>query len=190
MRRSRKACTTADRQYSTPIRTQPCYTHPVWKQAVPNSDRGSRGVRNRIPPVWLLRERAPHVVVPVEWHERRQLHPPPAELFVRVVLEATRVGANERDLEDLELEHALDTEVHVLPLAIVVAEPVSGPPARAWECRATDQEWALSRVDVQEGEMGRLLLHHTPHIVHVDLCNASSVGRVSGDIVVRERRVP
>lgn len=36
--------------------------------------------------------------------------------------ETTGICANHGNLEDLELKHALDTEVHVLPFTIVVAE--------------------------------------------------------------------
>jgi hypothetical protein len=40
----------------------------------------------------------------------------------KILTESTRVSANHRDLVDLELQNALDVEVHVLPLAVVVTE--------------------------------------------------------------------
>ena len=70
-------------------------------------------------------------MVAVERHESGHLHPPIAKLFVGVALEATCIRTDEWYLENLELEDALDVEVHVLPLADIVAQPVARPFARA-----------------------------------------------------------
>ena len=40
----------------------------------------------------------------------------------RGLTEAARIRANHRDLEHCELENSLNTEVHVLPLAVIIAE--------------------------------------------------------------------
>lgn len=60
-----------------------------------------------------MRERALLVMVPVEWHERAELHPAVAQLLIGVVIEPARVGADHGDLEELELEHALDVVMQV-----------------------------------------------------------------------------
>ena len=66
-------------------------------------------------------------MVPEERHERRELRPPITQLLIRIILETTRIRTDHRDLEKLKLEHTLDIHVHVLPLALVIAQLVTCP---------------------------------------------------------------
>ena len=125
-------------------------------------------------------------MVPVERQEGTKLHPAAAQLLVRVAVEATRVGTRERDLEDLELEHALDAHVHVRPLAEVVAKPVSSPAACTRERAARNQEWSFARVDRLERDVCRALFHETPEVVRVELDESARVRGVCGERVVGE----
>ena len=120
-------------------------------------------------------------MISVEWEERGELHPPIAELFVRVALEAAGIRTDHRDLEKLELEHALNAEIHVAPLADVVTEPVAGPLPRAREGRAADYEWPFPRVNVEQREVRRLLFHEAPHVVNIQLYDTVRMGCVRGD---------
>ena len=150
-------------------------TYPVREQAVAGTDSGARSVRDTVPAIRLLRKRASDIMVPVEGQERGELHPPVAQLLVRVSLEPARVRADERDLVQLELQHPLDAEVHVLPLAYVVPKPVPRPFARAGERGATDHERPLPGVDVEQRAVRRLLFHQPPHVVDVELHQAVRV---------------
>ena len=117
-------------------------------------------------------------MVPIERHERRKLHPTVAQLFVRVIVETTRISTDEWDLEDLELEHALNVEVHVLPLAEVVAEPVTCPLARTREGAARNKERTLAGVDRLQSDVSGLFFHYAPQVVGIELDVATSVCRV------------
>ena len=101
-------------------------------------------------------------MVPVEGKESGELHPPVTEFLIRVALEPTRIRSDEWNLEDLELEHALDAEVHVAPLADIVPQPVASPLARAGESRPANDERTLARVDVEQRKVRRLLFHESP----------------------------
>ena len=114
-------------------------------------------------------------MVPIERHERAHLHPPIAELLVRVVVEPARVRADHRDLEELELEHALDVVVQVRPLGEVVSQPVARLLPRGRERRARDDEGAFARMDGEQREVRRLFFHEAPHVVCVDLDEAIGV---------------
>ena len=120
-------------------------------------------------------------MITVEGHERRQLHPAVAELFVRVALEPTRVRSDERDLIELELKNTLDAEIHVLPFANVVSEPVTGPFPRARERGAADHKRSLAWVDLEQSQMGGLLFHEAPHVVNIQLYDTVRMSCVRGD---------
>ena len=161
-------------------------TYPVVQQTVPDVDRCRRCLRDAVPAVRLLRDCAARVVVPVEWVERAKLRPPVAELLVRVPVEPAHVRADHRDLEELELEDALDAVVQVRPAGEVVAEPVAHPLARRWERAATNNEGALSGVEVEEGQVRRAFFHEGVEIVRVDLYHAVDMRRVGGEGLVVE----
>ena len=78
-------------------------TNPVREQGVSDADSSSRRLCDAVPAIRFLGERSSLVVIPIERHERRELHPTIAEFFVCVTLETTGVCADEGDLEDLEL---------------------------------------------------------------------------------------
>lgn len=101
-------------------------------------------------------------MVPIERHERAQLHPTTTQLLVCVANEPTRIRTNERNLEDLKLEHALDTEMHVLSLAEVVAEPVACPSSGAGEGTTGDDKWPLAMVKLGEDTVSCFFLHQAP----------------------------
>ena len=94
--------------------------------------------------------------------------------------------SNHRNLEDLELEHALDVEVHVLPLAEVIPQPVACPLARRREGAPRDQEGTLVRVKGLQREMRRLFFHHAPEVVHVEFSVPTGVRSVRCDVAVRQ----
>jgi hypothetical protein len=97
-------------------------TYPVGKELVAGGDRGAARGSDAVPPERLLAERRLRVVVAEERCERSCLHPAVAQLLVGVPVEATRVGTDHRDLEELELEDALNHLMQVRPQAVVVAE--------------------------------------------------------------------
>lgn len=117
-------------------------------------------------------------MIPIERHERRELHPTVAQLLVRVAVEPTRIRANHRNLEELELEHTLDVVMQVRPSREVVPEPMARPLARGGERRARDDEGTFTRVNAEEREVRRLLFHEAPQVVRVDLDEAIRVSRV------------
>ena len=122
-------------------------THPVRQHAVPHGDRRARRLRDAVPAVRLLRDCSEHVVVPIERHERAELHPAVAQLFVSVIVEPTRVRADHWDLEELELEHALDIVVQICPSGVIISKPVSCPFARGRVHRTGDHEGTLALVE-------------------------------------------
>lgn len=102
-------------------------------------------MRDTVPPVWFLRDRAADVVVTKERCECGELHPPIAEFFVGVPyyrMEVVRhqcpnsfvllrwpsrtktasICPNHRNLEELELQYSLDAMVQVRPLAPVISQ--------------------------------------------------------------------
>ena len=87
------------------------HTYPVREHAVADLHRNARSVCDAVPPVRFLRDSTLDIMVPVERRERAQLHPAIAQLLVRVAVEPTRIRANHRNLEELELEHTLDVVV-------------------------------------------------------------------------------
>ena len=123
------------------------------------SDCSAGSIRHTIPAIWLLGDRTLDVVVPIERHECRQLHPAVAKLLIRVVIESACICADEGDLEDLKLEDSLNVEVHVLPLAVVVAQPVTRPFAGAGKRRTTDDERSLAGLDSLKSLVCGFLLH-------------------------------
>ena len=152
--------------------------YPVGEHAVADLDGRARRSCYAVPPVWLLGNRTKDVVVPVERKERAELHPPVAQLLVRVVVEPARVRADHRDLEELELEHALDVVMQVRPSREVVPQPMARPLARGGERRARDDEGTFTRMNAEEREVSRLLFHEAPQVVRVDLDEAIRVSRV------------
>lgn len=60
-------------------------------------------------------------MIPKERHEGRELHPSVTQLLIGVSHETTSICPDKRDLKQLELQSALDIEVHVLPFAHIVA---------------------------------------------------------------------
>jgi hypothetical protein len=124
--------------------------------------------------------------------------------LIRIRTESTRVSADHRNLVDLELQHALNVEVHILPLAVVVAEltqtsviptlrradpkyPVTSPFSSRGECRSADQEWTLSGQDRLNSKVCRLSLHEPKQVVYVELRDSAVVRRIGRQGVAVKR---
>ena len=120
-------------------------------------------------------------MITVEWHEGRELHPAVAQFLVSIAIEATGISADERNLEYLELQNALNVEVHVLPFAVVVAQPVSCPLAGASESRTTDHEGPLARINRVKSQVCGLLLHQAPEIMGVQFSVTAGVSGISSE---------
>jgi hypothetical protein len=100
----------------------------------------------------------------------------------------------------MELQHALNVEVHILALAEVVAKltDVSHPNlaqsgseipslfSSRGECRSADQEWTLSEQD-RLNKVYRLLLLEPKHVVYVKLHVSAVVRRVGRQGVAVKR---
>lgn len=63
-------------------------------------------------------------MVAAEWIPDRQLGPSLAEFVVCVSSEATSVRAYERYSEHVEIHHIRDRFLQVIPVAVIVAQPV------------------------------------------------------------------
>ena len=74
------------------------------------------------------------VVVPAEGVECPQLVPPDTQLLSGVSDESTDICSDHGNTKLVELEHADDGEVKVVPLGPVVPQPVGSPPARPDKC--------------------------------------------------------
>ena len=95
--------------------------------------------------VWFLRIGGKSVVVSVKGEERAELHPPVAELFVRVTVKAASISTEHWDAEQSKVQCLWDGEEHVRESGCIVAAPVSCPLARACEGAAADDEGTLFR---------------------------------------------
>ena len=155
----------------------------VRQQLEADGHGGLCGVDDAGPDVRLLWIRRQGVVVAVEGEERRQLHPPVAQLFGRLPVEAARVDPDQRDPEQREAQRLRDRKVHVVELGRVVPAPVARHRARARERRAPDHERSLVWHCGRQRRVCRLQDLMPVQVVDVVLEDPVDVRRVRGDCV-------
>ena len=55
----------------------------------------------------------------------------------------SKTKTNKWDTEQVELEHSNDGHLQVVPVGVIVTEPMSCPLAASWECRPAYHEWTF-----------------------------------------------